>query len=105
MVKFQKKIETVTVKDFEVKSGVYFAKIDDDNGSRFYKFIVKDDDEYEAVIVVDDNYLKSIRYDSWETVTSWNFERIFSGDKETSFIEEAEFKAHFINVMASLSAL
>lgn len=105
MVKFEKRIETVTTKEFEVKEGVYYAKIDDDNGCRFYKFIVKEDDEYEAIVVVDDNYNKSIRYDSWETTTSWNFERIFSNDKETSFIEEAEFKAHFINVMASLSAL
>ena len=105
MVKFEKKIETVTKKEFEVKDGIYYAKIDDDNGCRFYKFIVKEDDEYEAVTVVDDTYNKLIRYDSWETTTSWNFERIFSGDKETSFIEEAEFKAHFINVMTSLSAL
>ena len=105
MIKFEKKIETVTKEVIEVKDGIYFGKIDDDNGQRFYKFIVEQDDDYRSIVVVDDNYVNLIQYDSWETTTSWNFERIFSKDKDTSFITEEEFQEHFINVLASLKAL
>lgn len=103
-VDFEQEIKTVTWKTVVIEPGVYYARSTDSEGDwAYYKFLVRKED-YDMIKVKDSGHEKMIICKFNEYAPTWTMQDIFSGKKDTEFIQADDFDSVYKGLLAFLSA-
>lgn len=102
MIKFEKKIETVSYEVINVDDGVYYFERTSDDTTTFRKYTILKD-SVSLISVLNGECEKSIRYG--EYADDWTFEQCFTGGKSTTVIPESKFIQEFSSVLDFLKEL